>query len=324
MTEQVKGLIFDIQGYSVHDGPGVRTLIFFKGCPLHCEWCSNPEGMHFYPEIMFSNVKCKNRSNQCSRCIEACPYHAIQVNPNYHGSDSPDDPQLLIDRQYCTQCTSQSCLDVCYFEGLRSCGTWKTVEEIIYTLQRNRHYWGNNGGVSFSGGEPLYQPSFLKAILEACEEEKIHKGIETTAYAKTSLFLEIMRWIDFAFIDVKHMNPHIHKEKTGVSNDLILKNIESLTRSTYTGRLVLRMPVIEGFNDTDENIEAVAEFMYSNNLAEINILPFHRLGSSKWNQLGKEYHYANQSPTGEDQLFHIQDIFLSKRIACYVGSDTPF
>lgn len=321
MNTQLRGLIFDIQGYSVHDGPGVRTLIFFKGCPLRCEWCSNPEGMHLSQEIMFSNVKCTHNSNNCSRCIEACPAHAIQINPDYR---TEDDPQLLIDRRYCEECESHPCLEVCYFEGLRFCGTWKTVEEIMYTLQRNRHYWSSDGGVSFSGGEPLFQPAFLRAILQACHEERIHKSIETTAYAKTEIFLELMQWVDFAFIDVKHMNSKMHEAKTGVKNELILSNIEQLTRSGYKGRVVLRMPVIEDYNDSDENIEALANFMHKTGLVEINILPFHRLGNSKWNQLGKDYAYSANSTTPEEKLFHVQDIFLAKRIACYIGSDTPF
>ncbi|MDI6695154.1 MAG: 4-hydroxyphenylacetate decarboxylase activase [Anaerolineales bacterium] len=321
MVETLQGLIFDIQGYSVHDGPGVRTLIFMKGCPLRCEWCSNPEGMHFYPEILFRNTKCTHISNHCSRCIEACPHGAIRINPDYRTSD---DAQLLLDRETCHLCKERKCLQYCYFEGLRLCGEWKTVDEVMHVLQRNQHYWGRNGGVSFSGGEPFFQPQFLYAVLEACHERKMHKAVETTAYVNPKTFLEIMPFFDFAFIDIKHMDPSLHKEKTGVSNDLILDNIQALHASNYSGRLVIRMPVIEGFNDNDENIEALAEFMNEVGLYEINILPFHRLGASKWNQLGKTYCYESNSSTAEEKLSYIQDIFLSKRIACYTASDTPF
>lgn len=321
MEKEVRGLIFDIQGYSVHDGPGVRTLIFMKGCPLRCEWCSNPEGMYPYPEIMFRNTKCVHVANHCNRCLEACPFQAIQENPlvNQNGN-----VQLIIDRQACRQCPNRTCLEVCYFEGLRLCGEWKTVGEIMHVLQRNRHYWGGNGGVSFSGGEPLFQPDFLRAVLAACRQEKMHVAVETTAYAKTELFLDVMKDIDFAFIDVKHMDSAQHQAKTGVKNDLILHNLEALAASDFHGRLVLRMPVIEGYNDNDENIFALAAFMKKLGLFEINILPFHRLGASKWTQLGKEYAYEERSGTPEDRLLHIQDIFLGERIACYVGSDTPF
>ena len=133
-----------------------------------------------------------------------------------------------------------------------------------------------------------------------------------------------MNMVDFAFIDVKHMDSQRHREKTGVNNDLILRNIEALVNSKWPGRLVLRIPIIEGYNDSDENIEAVAAFMQKLELFEINILPFHRLGDSKWTQLGKDYAFHNNVSTPEEKMFHIQDIFLSKHIACYVGSDTPF
>ncbi len=321
MEKELRGLIFDIQGYSVHDGPGVRTLIFMKGCPLRCEWCSNPEGMYPYPEIMFRNTKCVHLSNHCNRCLEACPVQAIQENPLAHLDGNV---QLIIDRQACHQCEERHCLEVCYFEGLRLCGEWKSVDEILHVLHRNRHYGGGNGGVSFSGGEPLFQPKFLRAMLDACRAEKIHVALETTAYAQTELFLDIMKDVNFAFIDVKHMDSEQHRAKTGVKNELILHNIEALAGSKFAGRLVLRMPVIEGFNDTDENIFSLVAFMKKLGLFEINILPFHRLGASKWTQLGKAYLYEEQKSPAEDHLLRIQDIFLGERIACYVGSDTPF
>lgn len=321
MEKEVRGLIFDIQGYSVHDGPGVRTLIFMKGCPLHCEWCSNPEGMYPFPEIMFRNTKCVHVSNSCNRCLQACPLGAIQENPAGRQNGYV---QLIIDRQSCRQCEHRRCLEVCFFEGLRLCGEWKSVDEIMHVLQRNRHYWGGNGGVSFSGGEPLFQPEFLRTMLDACREEKIHVALETTAYAKSEVFLDLLKDVDFAFIDVKHMDSEQHRAKTGVKNELILHNIEALASSGYRGRLVLRMPVIENFNDSDENIFALAAFMKKVGLFEINLLPFHRLGASKWTQLGKTYVYGEQSGTSQEYLLHLQDIFLGERIACYVGSDTPF
>lgn len=316
----LQGLVFDIQGYSVHDGPGCRTLIFMKGCPLRCEWCSNPEGMHPKQDIMFRNTKCVNRSNGCHRCLEACPHGAIAVNPD----PSEGSQQILIDRSLCACCETLDCLKVCYFEGLRYCGEWKTIDDIMRLLERNRHYWGTRGGVSFSGGEPLLQHEFMHELLSSCKDAGIHVAVETTAQIPTEIFLKLMSYVDFAFIDVKHMNSQRHREKTGVPNDLILHNIEALVAEDWPGRLILRFPVIENFNDSDENIEAVATFMQRVGLVEINVLPFHRLGDSKWTQLGKQYVFSAYPGTPEEKLFHIQDIFLSKHIACYVGSDTPF
>ena len=272
-------------------------------------------------DIMFRNTNCVNQKSGCSRCLEACPYGAIQVNPSYCGDGVP---QLLFDRRLCNQCPDHPCLDVCYFEGLRLCGDWRSVSEVMHVLHRNRHYWGVDGGVSFSGGEPLLQSAFIRAMLQACQAEKMHTAVETTAHIRTDTFLELMPLVNFAFIDVKHMDSLRHKEKTGVANDLILKNIAALGGSGWSGRLVLRMPAIPGFNMDRENIEAVAEFMQKNGLVEINVLPFHRLGDSKWKQLGKEYAYQDCKGSCEDDLLQIQDYFLERRIACYLGSDTPF
>jgi pyruvate formate lyase activating enzyme len=320
MEKELQGLVFDIQGYSVHDGPGCRTLVFMKGCPLHCEWCSNPEGMRTTQDVMFRNTKCVNRKNGCTRCIDTCPHQAIVQNPD----ESEDAQQLLIDRSLCYRCEGHECLSVCYFEGLRYCGEWRSVDDLMHVFERNRHYWGSRGGASFSGGEPLLQYEFMHAMLAACRNAHIHVTVETTAHIPTEKFLDLMGMVDFAFIDVKHMDSQRHREKTGVNNELILSNIAALVKSNWPGRLVLRFPVIEGYNDTLENAEALAVFMQQLGLFEVNILPFHRLGDTKWTQLGKSYLFHDKNSTPEETMFRIQDSFLSKHIACYVGSDTPF
>jgi pyruvate formate lyase activating enzyme len=320
MANEIKGLIFDVQGYSVHDGPGCRTLVFMKGCPLRCEWCSNPEGMRGTQEILFRNTKCVNRANGCTRCIDSCPQHAIvhNIDREEHAS------QLLINRNLCNVCITHECLTACYFEGLRSCGEWWTDTDLMSLLERNRHYWGTNGGVSFSGGEPLLQNEFMQVMLEACKSAQIHVTIETTANIPTDHFLGLMSMVDFAFIDLKHMDPGQHRTRTGVDNGLILRNIENLVNTNWPGRLILRLMVVEDFNDTDGNIEASATFMQRFGLFEVNILPFHRLGDTKWTQLGKEYLYRDKASISESKLIHIQEMFLSKNIACYIGADTPF
>jgi pyruvate formate lyase activating enzyme len=320
MEEELKGLIFDVQGYSVHDGPGCRTLVFMKGCPLHCEWCSNPEGIQPVPELLFYSSSCTNRSGGCSRCLAACPHQAIRQNPQTEA----EAPQLLFKRSRCAACPGRECLAACFFEGLRSCGEWWTVAGLLHVLERNRPYWGPGGGASFSGGEPLLQAEFMRAIFGACRAAGIHIAVETTAHIPTEIFLALMGLVDFAFIDLKHMDGWRHLEMTGVRNDLILENIAALGRSAWPGRLVLRLPVVEGFNDGPENIAAAADFMQRLGLGEINLLPFHRLGASKWAQLGRTYRFAGQPPPPPEKLLRIQDAFLSRRIACYVGADTPF
>lgn len=312
--EENKGIVFDIQSYSVHDGPGCRTTCFMSGCSLKCEWCANPESWLYKQKIMFAEAKCKHNEG-CIRCEGVCSNKAISFN---------EDHKLILNWEVCRNCTTFECAKVCYNEALRVCGKYYTVTDLLKVLNRDREFWGSNGGVTFSGGEPFYQNEFLVATLKKCKEAYIHTAIETSAFIDTNIFLETMKYIDFAFIDVKHMDRDKHKEKTGVYNDLILKNIEALVNSGWTGRLVLRMPVIRDFNDTKENAIKTANFMKKLGIFEINILPFHRMGESKWIQLGKNYPYSKEEATGEEKMNKLQDLYLDSGIACYVGSDTAF
>lgn len=317
MMEEKKGLVFDVQPYSVHDGPGCRTLVFLSGCPLSCNWCANPEGVKSRKRIMFRAGKCVHQSKGCVRCIEACPYNAITL------SGDEENP-LIFDRSLCDKCETFECEKACLHEAINLSGEWMSSDELMKVFNRDRHYWAGKGGVTFSGGEALMQNDFLKTTLKKCKDTHIHTAIETTAFASTDNFLDTFKYIDFAFIDVKNMDADRHKERTGVSNELILKNIEALAKSDWKGRVVLRMPVIREYNDSDKNVNAVADYMNRIGLYEINILPFHRLGDSKYAQLGMKYKYSQEEPTPPEKLDYIQDIFLDKGIACYIGSDTPF
>ena len=312
-----KGLIFDVQSYSLHDGPGCRTLIFLSGCPLRCEWCSNPEGLEYKQNILYSSAKCRNRNLNCTRCIDACPYGAISVQEN---GDIP----LKIDYKKCSECTTFECAKVCFYEAFRIAGKWMEQKEVMDLLNRDRQYWGAKGGVTFSGGEAFLQHEFLKEMLFECKKAGIHTAIETTANISTNIFMDIMPLIDFAFIDLKNMDSQKHKEKTGVGNEQILKNIKTLAGSDWPGRVCLRMPVIKDFNDSREHAIEAADFMNSIGLFEINILPFNRLGASKWEQMGKVYPYINATKTPDEKMNEIQEIFLDKGIACYKDTETYF
>jgi pyruvate formate lyase activating enzyme len=312
--EENKGIIFDIQSYSVHDGPGCRTTCFMSGCFLKCEWCANPESWLKEHKIMFAEAKCKHVKG-CIRCQDACNNKAISFN---------EDQKLILNWEACRSCTTFECAKACYNEALRICGKDYSVTDLLKVLNRDRQFWGSNGGVTFSGGEPFCQSEFLLEALKKCKESYIHTAIETSAFIDTNIFLEIMKYIDFAFIDVKHMNTDKHKEKTGVYNELILKNIEALVNSEWAGRLVLRMPVIHNFNDTEENAIETVDFMNNLGIYEINLLPFHRMGDSKWDQLGKNYLYSKEEATDEVKMNKLQDIYLDNGIACYIGSETVF
>lgn len=305
------GLVFDIQSYSVHDGPRCRTTIFLAGCFLKCLWCSNPESWDLKEKVMFARSKCQQK-NGCARCIKACEKQGVIVN---------EEGEIQLDWRKCKQCTVFKCAEACYSEALKICGSRYTAGELMRIINRDRDFWGQGGGVTFSGGEPFYQKDFLASMLQKCKEAYIHTAIETTAYVNSEDFLRTMSFVDFAFIDIKHMDSTHHNEQTGVGNELILSNIAALVKSGWPGRLILRMPVIEGFNDDRKNIETTANFMDELGLYEINILPFHRLGDSKWEQLGQKYAYKEYRATQQEKTEEIQAIFLNRKIACYIGSE---
>lgn len=191
-------------------------------------------------------------------------------------------------------------------------------------LRRDFNNWGYEGGVTFSGGEPLLQHPFLLEVLKRCYTLQINTAIETCAYADPAIFLEIMKYIHFAFIDVKNMDREKHLEGTGFSNDVILSNIELLKKSDWNGRLVLRQPTIAGYNDSQENARKLMEFMVKNELYEINLLKFHKLGLSKWAQLGKPCAYHAHGYVTDEKMQSLQAFYLDHDIACYVGDHTPF
>lgn len=285
VQQDLSGRIFDIQSYSVHDGPGCRTLVFLSGCPLRCEWCANPEGLENRVRTLFRVMKCINRTQGCTRCIPKCPHQAISI------SDEKEIP-LAIDWEKCRHCESHECVDACLQEAFVPASRDMKVSELMKIFDRDRHYWSGKGGATFSGGDPMYQKDFLQAVLKECRNAYIHTAIETSGFFPQETYLTTMKYVDFAFNDLKHMDSDKHKEKTGVPNELILANIAALAQSDWSGRLVLRSPVIEGFNDSKENMAAIAEFMHSVGLTEFNLLPFHRLGDSKWKSCGMVYPYS--------------------------------
>jgi len=263
-----KGLIFDIQSFSVHDGPGCRTSIFFTGCPLQCKWCANPESWIKKKHLMYAENLCKWDMG-CGACRNVCPYGSIKFDGN--GKQS-------LNWDICNKCETFDCDNICPNNVLKECVKEYTVVEVMTILRRDFNNWGPDGGVTFSGGDPLMHHEFLIEVLKKCHEWQIHTAIETSGCVKQEVFLEVLKYIDFAFIDVKNMDSEKHKEGTGVYNDLILSNIEALQNSGWQGRLIIRQPTIAGYNDSDENAHKLIEFMNKNSLYEINLLKFHRMG----------------------------------------------
>lgn len=310
----LKGNIFDIQSFSVHDGPGCRTTVFFNGCPLQCRWCANPESWKIKSHIMFSELSCKYDKG-CTACNDKCKNGGL----TFDDSNKP-----ILNWDICKACTTFECAKSCYNNALKICSKEYSVEELMEIIKRDSNNWRSKGGVTFSGGEPLIHHEYLINILKECKKINIHTAIETSAYVSNDIFLNIMNYIDFAFIDLKHMDREKHKSQTGVYNDLIHQNIKLLKKCNWNGRLVIRVPVIGGFNDDDDNVYKIIDFMKENDLYEINLLPFHRLGESKWIQLGEIYDYNDKGDVDLSKLEEIQDKFLDNEIACYIGHETMF
>ena len=309
--EEKKGLIFDIQGHSVHDGPGTRTTVFMSGCPLSCIWCCNPEGLFHKPVLMYLESKCIC----CGRCIDACPYNAISVV----------DGKLKHDRSICDKCTTHECIAACRKEASELSGEYYSISDLMKIFTRDRQFWGSRGGVTFSGGEPLMQKDFILPLIKECKKAYIHVAVETTSCLESEYYMEVMNHVDWVFTDIKHMDTEIHKKLTGVGNELILKNIRRLAeKPDWDGFMVPRIPIIPEVNDSEENIRNTAKFVKDIDLEVINILPFHRLGESKYRQVGQEYRFAEQEAPSDEHMLKLKSIIEEEGLVCFIGYETPF
>lgn len=269
------GTIFDIKQLAVYDGPGIRTTVFLKGCPLRCQWCHNPEGLSFKPQLMVSKGSCIH----CGKCEEVCKH--------------PDD---------CTLCGE--CIRVCPLHLRKICGTLMEVDELVERLLKDRDYLQSvKGGVTFSGGEPTGQPEFLLACLKRLSS--MHRCIETSGYCKEEIFAEILEELDYIIMDIKLVDEERHKYYTGVSNKRILRNLEQVKKCGKPFRI--RIPVIPGVNDSVENFEATAELLKdAENLETVELLPYHFTAGAKYTMIGKEYapdFDANQKPNFDFEPF---------------------
>lgn len=279
-----KGLFFDIKRYSINDGPGIRVTVFMKGCPLSCIWCHNPESISPNTQKMYSKSKCIG----CGDCVDNCPENALTLTSE----------GIITNIDACTVCGI--CADVCPTKAMEITGKMESVDNIVKMIERETVFMDQSeGGVTFSGGEPLRQPQFLIELLDACGKSGIHRTVDTSGYAKTEILLDVAKRTDHFLYDLKMMNSEKHKQFCGVPNELILKNLKIL--SDTGASINIRIPLIAGVNADEENLEATAAFLatLSGEKKQVNLLPYHNIMTKKYEKLGGKY---NQSTLSEPSI----------------------
>jgi pyruvate formate lyase activating enzyme len=304
-SSSTTGMIFDIRKYTIHDGPGVRTTVFFKGCPLACAWCCNPESQARSPELVWVRERCLG----CDGCLEVCPRDALGTGEGGR----------TIDRAACDGCGR--CAERCPGGALNLLGRWVTVDEVLAEVARDALYFeGSGGGLTLSGGEPLAQPEFAAELLRRykCEEKGRHTAVETCGYAEWGVVERIAPLVDLFLYDLKVMAPEAHVRLTGRDNRPILANAERLARGGHG--LVLRLPLIGGVNDSEANLTATAEFARSlPGVTRIDLLPYHRLGEPKYGRLARDYPLAGRPAFPEERVAWAKGVLEAGGLTVHVG-----
>lgn len=288
------GIIFDIRRYSISDGPGIRTTIFLKGCPLRCWWCHNPEGQSFKQDFMHDANKCL----KCYRCVNNCPNNAI----NYY-----NDNKIMISREKCDLC--ENCTSICPSQALQLIGKIVSTEYLLEEILKDMPFYEeSNGGVTVSGGEPLAQPIFLKSLLLLCKKNNINTAVDTCGYASKSLLLELLNLIDLFLFDIKLIDEKLHIKYTGKSNKLIFENLNLLFE--HNKKILIRIPLIRGITDTYENIINVINSLQPyKKYTSISFLPFHNLAEAKYEKLRRKNKLKNILVPSVPSVESIKKIF---------------
>ena len=299
---QITGTVFNIQRYSIDDGPGVRTTVFVKGCPLKCRWCSNPESQSFAPQLSYRYTSCK----RCGKCIARCPQGAIKM-----GEDG-----LLIDRNKCDLCGQ--CVRGCLFEALSVSGKIMTAEEAFKVVLRDKDYYENIGGCTCSGGEILSQPDFVAAVFRLCKENGIHTNADTSGFGSREALKKIMEYADMFYYDLKLLDSGLHKKWTDVGNEIILDNLRYVVQSGIP--LVIRIPLIPGINASENDIhnfaKTITEYAPS---APVSMLSYHEYGKNKYRMIGQEYPMPPTLTLTEEEKAKALEIVSSYGLECKIS-----
>ncbi len=300
----MKGMIFDIKRYAIHDGPGIRTTVFFKGCSLRCPWCHNPEGIAPTPEFMWRPNRCPEN---CALCVDACPHTAIQKSGK----------KISIDQTRCE--LSRTCEEACVYEALNIVGRLVSVEEVLAEVERDRIFYDESGGgVTLSGGEPLAQYEFLRILLMEIRKKGIHIALDTAGYVPTEDLEGICDGVDLFLFDLKMMDEERHRQFCGTSNRIILENLKRLSRRGC--RIFIRIPLISGINDDDHNIGSIGKFLHTlRGIESINFLPYHRGGTEKQRRLRECPSMEAFQPPSPERLDHLEELLSDLGFAVYIG-----
>lgn len=301
--EKTTGVIFDIKKYAIHDGPGIRTTVFFKGCPLRCSWCHNPESWEPRTELMIRPVRC----TRCGRCVQICPQHAIKSQNG----------RIERDLSRCVVCGT--CIEPCPADARELVGRQVTAQEILTEIKKDSVFYDQSGGgVTFSGGEPLMQSEFLTALLNLCRQNGFHTAVDTCGYAPPEILEPIIELTDLFLCDLKHLDSAKHREFTGVDNKQILDNLQLL--SNRARRIIVRIPVVGGFNDQPREIRAIGEFIKSlKSVKQIDLLPYNTGGLAKAERLGKPQAVQKAVRPSDEQMRAFSEVLEQMGFQVTIG-----
>lgn len=289
---EIKGMVSNIQKFSTHDGPGIRTTVFLKSCPLRCKWCDNPETWQSRPVIMFVPIRCR----ECGKCVAVCPEGAISM-----------DKENKIDWQRCTTCLK--CADACKYDALRRVGTEMTAEEVDKVVRGDEVFYRcSGGGVTISGGEPLVQPDFTAEIFRLCRKVGIHTALDTSGFGSAEDVAKVIRYVDLVLLDLKIMDPVEHIKITGVPNESILNNAKYMAGKT---EVRISFPLVKGVNDSMDNLRAMAEFCKPLGIKAIDVEPLHKLAGQKYTFLGLESPFGSLEKMSDAEVEEVRNVFHS-------------
>ena len=312
---EIKGTVFNVQRYTIHDGPGVRTEFFLKGCPLRCKWCSNPESQKLKIQLGVYSSKCLSL-DKCGDCLKVCPSEGALI--------FEDGKLKAVDYDKCTNC--MKCFDECPTETIKQWGKYMTVEDCMKLIRKDKEFYDRSGGgVTVSGGDPLVQAEFVAELFKACKAEGYHTCFESDFYAKFDRVEKVLPYTDLFIADLKQMDSDIHKKFTGVPNEMILETLKKLSETGVP--IIMRIPVVPGFNDTMENMEATCDFFLNEmhgNVRTLQLLSYMRMGIEKYESLGRPYPIkGNLVPDREAFVGRVREYakyFNSRGIHCVVGT----